>query len=94
MTFPTSDLIVTNRAPSLLGHGPNQDNTNFYNIENAYVLDVVEDIPVMDSYYYNQPKVVASTINEVLNKDDLHLGGQRVWKHLLLLQHLIPRHHL
>ena len=77
MTFPTSELIVTNRATQFAGYGPNQDNTDFYNAENAYVLDVVEDIPVMDSYYYNQPKVVASTVNEVANKDDLHLGGQK-----------------
>ena len=48
-----------------------------YNEEGSYTLDSVEDIPIMDSYYYPGAKLVASQLNEINYRDDFHLRGQK-----------------
>jgi len=77
MTFPTSTITCTNRATQFAGTGPAENSSDLYNLENAYVLDTPVDTPIMDSLYYNEPKVIGSTINEVMNSGSLNMNGQK-----------------
>ena len=87
MTFPTSTLITMNRPTEHAGL-PSvpvvvDTDTEYsvtmegYNQKNSYKLEVPDDIPLMDSYYYSGAKQVAHPLNEALYSDDLHLRRQK-----------------
>ena len=87
MTFPTSTLIAMNRptehaglptVPVVVDTDTEYSVTlEGYNQKNSYKLEVPDDIPLMDTYYYPGAKQVAHPLNEALYSDDLHLRGQK-----------------
>ena len=87
MTFPTSTLIAMNRptehaglpsVPVVVDTDKEYSVTmEGYNQKNSYKLEVPDDIPLMDTYYYSGAKQVAHPLNEALYSDDLHLRRQK-----------------
>ena len=87
MAFESSSILANNR-PIQYGGLPTvpvvvDTETEYnvslegYNESGAYTLDLVEDIPIMDSYYYPNAKQVAHQLNEIKYRDDFHLRGEK-----------------
>ena len=69
-TFPSSSIFATNIATEAAG-------VTLYNQDKQYTPSVVEDIPIMDSFYYDGAKQVSNYLNEAkYSKSDL-LDGKR-----------------
>ena len=87
MTFPTSSLVAMNRPTEYAGlptvpvvvdtSSEYSVTMEGYNQKNSYKLEIPDDIPLMDSYYYSGTKQVAHPLNEALYSDDLHLRRQK-----------------
>ena len=87
MSFESSSILAKSRAVQYGGLPTKPmvtDNTDEYSVklvgyneEGSYTLDAVEDIPIMDSYYYPGAKQVANYLNEINYRDDFHLRGQK-----------------
>ena len=70
MAFGTSQLTVENRATEHAG-------VTLYNQPFEYRLDTPRNVKLMESFYYTGARQVADEINEVRNRDSLHLQGRR-----------------
>ena len=81
MTFPGTSIQAFHRGTQFAGmpvFNPANADTIGYNQQNSYKIDTeTEDIPLMDSYYFNKSKVVANRYNESLYSDDSHLRGEK-----------------
>ena len=87
MSFPSSKIVTMNRPtehaglpvqPVVVDTDKEYSVTlEGYNQENSYKLEVPDDIPLMDTYYYSGAKQVAHPLNEALYSDDLHLRRQK-----------------
>jgi len=69
-TFPSSTLFATNIATEAAG-------VTQYNNDKQYRQSVVEDIPIMDSFYYDGAKQVANYLNEAKYSQSDLLDGRR-----------------
>ena len=69
-TFPSSSIFATNLATEAAG-------VTEYNVENQYKFSVVEDIPIMDTFYYDGAKQVANYLNEAKYSRSELLDGRR-----------------
>tara|TARA_R110002050_G_scaffold15817_2_gene48350 strand:+ start:962 stop:8479 length:7518 start_codon:yes stop_codon:yes gene_type:complete len=70
MSFGSSAIIVTNRgtqAPGLSG----------YNSPFQYRLDTPQNLALMDTFYYNGAKMVASAVNEAKYSGSLYLQKRK-----------------
>ena len=67
ITFKNTSVLTYNRATDHAG-------ASLYNVDNAYVINNETIIPIMDSYYYNGAKQVASEINEAKYKAEEYLN--------------------
>ena len=67
ITFKNTSILTYNRATDHAG-------ASLYNVDNAYVINNETIIPIMDSYYYNGAKQVASEINEAKYKAEEYLN--------------------
>ena len=70
MAFGTSQLSVQNRATEHAG-------VTLYNQPYQYRLDEMRNLNMMESYYYNGAKQIASRVNECKYRDSLHLQGRK-----------------
>ena len=84
MSFPSTSITARNRTTLFEGQPvfsydfDKPDSTSGYNKDNAYTFDIEEeDIPLMDSYYYSDSKLIAGIINEANYHDDQHLRGEK-----------------
>ena len=68
--FGSSTFIATSRTTQA-------EAVTGYNAVNKYTLDVPVNIELLDSYYFNEPKVVPSHINQIKYNDVFHMSGQR-----------------
>ena len=68
--FPSSNIYATNTATEAAG-------VTQYNKDNQYRLSVVEDIPIMDTFYYDEAKQVANYLNEAKYSNSELLDGNR-----------------
>ena len=69
-TFPSSKIFATNIATEAAG-------VTQYNLDNQYKFSVVEDIPIMDTFYYDGAKQVANYLNESKYSRSEFLDGRR-----------------
>ena len=87
MSFESSSILASSRTTQYAGLPTVPvvtDTRDEYSVklesvneEGAYTLDLFEDIPILDSYYYSDTKQVASYLNEVKHKDDNYMRGQK-----------------
>ena len=69
-TFPSSSIFATNIATEAAG-------VTLYNKSKQYTPSVVEDIPIMDTFYYDGAKQVANYLNEAKYSQSSLLDGKR-----------------
>ena len=71
--FPSSAFLTTSRTTQA-------EAVTGFNSANKYTLDVPVAIDLLDSYYFNSPKVVANRLNEIKYSDVFHLNGQKSYE--------------
>ena len=69
MNFPTTDIICRNRTTQHAG-------VTLFNQDKEYTQGQLEQIPIMEDYYYNGPKQVAHYLNEIKNNESTKLNGR------------------
>ena len=69
-TFPSSSMFATNIATEAAG-------ITLYNQDKQYTPSIVEDIPIMDTFYYDGAKQVGNYLNEAKYSQSDLLDGRR-----------------
>jgi hypothetical protein len=71
--FPTSTFIATARTTQA-------EAVTGFNSANKYTLDTPVNIDLLNSYYFNSPKLIANRLNEIKYSDVFHMNGQRSYE--------------
>ena len=81
--FPSSSFLTTSRTTQA-------EAVTGFNSVNKYTLDVPVNIELLDSYYYNAPKVIANRLNELKYSDVFHMNGSKSYETVITMSTTNP----